>query len=366
MIKHVRHHVLRDTAGKDIDVDDSRANRDDHFKENYVAFTCLLPNPADSLLYCGVTAYNNDILCAFEPESRAFRSLGYRDVAEPFEVKVHRSLELASDGTIYGATACLHGIDKRLEAPGGSLFRYHPDRNSLEKLGIPVPRDYIQTISLDDHRGLIYGQTYPVFKLFVHHLYDGRTDNLDYLGSITHISALDDEGCLWGTWGRVRHDLFKYDPATHSIVFFDHGLPEGARMSGIMYPGAGPVDCMINGGDGYLYIGTTGGTLVRLDPRSADVKYLGRPYASRRMPGLKIWREGLLLGIVGDTNLSYVFVYDRESGRFRDLGHIADSDSGLTLYRTHDLAVWDERRIFVAETDVPRRSGYLWECEIEL
>jgi hypothetical protein len=185
------------------------------------------------------------------------------------------------------------------------------------------------------------------------------------VGSITHISALDDDGCLWGTWDPTQHNLFKYDPAQQRIIYFDHGLPEGAAMSNIMYPGAGPVDCMINGGDGYLYVGTTGGTLLRLNPKTADVTYLGRPYPSRRMPGLKIWRDGLLLGVVGDSELSYVFVYDRETGRFQDLGPIVDTTSGLALYRTHDLAFLDERRIYVAETDVPSRSGYLWECEVD-
>jgi hypothetical protein len=306
------------------------------------------------------------VLHVFDPEARQFRSLGYAAIAEPFEIKVHRSLELASDGTIYGASACLHGLDKRREAPGGALFTYTPKTGKLKKLGVPVPRDYIQTISLDEARGLIYGQTYPVFNFFVYHLDSGATEDFGYLGSITHISAIDDDGCLWGTWDNTQHYLFRYDPAKGDIVYFHHGLPDGASMANIMYPGAGPVDTMINGGDGYLYIGTTGGTLVRLDPKTAEVRYLGKPYASRRMPGLKVWREGLLLGIVGDTDLSYVFTYDRERGAFRDLGPIIDSESGRPLYRTHDLAVVEEGRIFIAETDVPGRSGYLWECEVEV
>ncbi len=365
MIRRVRHHVLRDIKDKNIDVDDHR-ERTQEFNDNYIAFTCLLANPNDGLLYCGVTAFNTDILHAFDPVSKTFRSLRYQDVAEPFEIKVHRSLELASDGAIYGASACLHGVNKRLEAPGGSLFRYHPKQAKVEKLGIPIARDYIQTISLDESRGLIYGQTYPVFCLFAYHLATGQVDDLGYIGSITHISAIDDQGCLWGTWDSVAHNLFKYDPAQQKIIFFDHGLPDGNKMGGLMYPGSGPVDCMINGGDGYLYLGTTGGTLLRLDPKTAEVKYLGKPYASRRMPGLKIWPDGRLLGVVGDTDLSYLFTYDRESGRFVDLGPIIDTETGLALYRTHDLAIVDDSHLYVAETDVPSRSGYLWECEVKL
>ncbi len=363
MIKRVTHHLLRDIKGRGLSEEQHAHSQE--FRDHYIAFTCLLANPNDGLLYCGVTAFNNDILHVFDPEGKRFRSLGYPAVAEPFEVKVHRSLELASDGTIYGATACLHGLDRRQEAPGGALFRYHPG-GSIEKLAIPVRHDYIQTITLDDRRGLIYGQTYPVFSFFVHHLGSGDTDDFGYLGSITHLSALDDDGGLWGTWDPVHHHLWRYDPARGEIVYFQHGLPEGASMANIMYPGAGPVDCMLNGGDGLIYIGTTGGTLVRLNPRTAEVRYLGKPFASRRMPGLKVWRDGLLLGVVGDSELSSLFTYDRETGRFTDLGPIVDSESGLPLYRTHDLAVLDDRRVFVAETDVPSRSGYLWECEVEV
>ncbi len=41
-------------------------------------------------------------------------------------------------------------------------------------------------------------------------------------------------------------------------------------MGSLMYPGSGPVDCMINGGDGYLYIGTgDGGGAQMVQNRSA-------------------------------------------------------------------------------------------------
>ena len=77
-----------------------------------------------------MTAFNNDILHVFDPEARRFRSLDYSAIAEEFEIKVHRSLELAADGTIYGASACLHGVDRRREAPGGALFTYTPKSGS--------------------------------------------------------------------------------------------------------------------------------------------------------------------------------------------------------------------------------------------
>jgi len=354
MLKNVRYHVLRDYAGQEIDVDAVRRDRmSPAFRDHYVAFTCLLPAPDEGVLYCGVTAYNNDVLHVFDPAAKTFRSLGYQEVAEPFEVKVHRSLEMASDGTIYSASACLHQPDQRLEAPGGAVFRLAPGSRKIEKLCIPCPRDYIQTITLDDERRLIHGFTYPVFKYFVYHIETGEVEDHDYIGSITHISALDDRGGLWGTWHNTQHFLFRYDPEKRAIEFTRNKLPGADRDANRMYPGAGPVDVMINGGDGYLYVGSTGGALYRLDPNKAEAEWLGKPTASARMPGLTVWRDALLLGIVGDDKASSVFVYDREKKAFDILGD------------THDLAVMGDNTLYVAETDVPDRSGYLWECELD-
>jgi len=330
-----------------------------------VAFTSLLPHP-DGKLYCGITCANTDILHRFDPHSKQFESLHYQDVSEPNEVKVHRSLELAGDGTIYGASACLFMVDRRLQAPGGSLFRVRPGSDRVEKIAVPVEHDYIQTITLDERRGLIYGQTYPCFRLFVYELGTGRTKDFGYIGSITHISALDDSGCFWGTWDSANHWLLKYDPDAGEMTWFRHGLPNARADSNIMYPGAGPVDCMLNGGDGYLYVGTCGGSLCRLDPRTAEVTWLGKPSPSRRLPGLVVWRDSLLLGCSGDEEGGNVFAYDRETNAFYQLGPIVDSETGLKLYRVHDLRLMDERTAYVAETDVPDRSGYLWECELEL
>lgn len=366
-IKEVRSHVLRNYTLPDdqTDLADAPAPGTEAF-DNAIAFVSLLYHPADGQVYCGLTAYNTDILYRFDPEASKFESLHYDQISEPFEVKVHRSLELAADGTIYGATACLYSVDKRIEAPGGALFKIAPGSDRAEKFAVPVEHDYIQTITLDDKRKLIYGQTYPVFRFFVYELETGRTKDFGYVGSITHISAIDDHGCLWSTWDVVNHYLYKYDPSTGQITWFHHGIPNGTADSNRMYPGAGPVDVMINGGDGYIYIGTCGGSLCRLNPKTAEVEYLGKPAATARLPGLVQWRDGLLLGITGDEEGARLFAYDRETNGFKSLGRIANSETGDRLYRVHDICLTDESTAFVAETDVPRRSGFLWECKLEM
>lgn len=367
-IRKTSHYVLRDFQGKmESDAAGIAAADLQQIQFNqYVAFVCLLFHPQEQKLYCGLTAYNGDVLAKFDPRCKCFETLDYRPVAERFEVKVHRSLELATDGTIYGATSCLYSLDQRLEAPGGSLFRIRPGSNRPEKLAVPVKHDYIQTITLDDRRKIIYGLTYPVFKFFAYHIDTGVVEDFDYVGSITHISAIDDSGCFWSTWDSSQHYLFKYDPVCGRITWFKHGLPNGRQESNMMYPGAGPVDCMINGGDGYLYIGTTGGSLCRLDPRTAEVTYLGKPSPSTRLPGLVVWHDALLLGCCGDNEGGGVFAYDRERSTFTMLGPIRDSQSGLNLFRVHDLRLADRNTVYVAETDAPHRSSYLWECELAI
>lgn len=368
-ITSVKHHVLRDTKTKTVLGDDTRTDRlgDADIIHNRVAFTSLLWHPGDGQLYCGCTAFTRDILWRFDPKACTFTSLGYQKVAEENEVKIHRSLCLAADGTIYSATATLYTLDRRLQTPGGSIFRYDPKTGRIEKLCIPVKYDYPQTITLDEGRKLIYGMTQPVFKFFVYHIDTGEVEDYDYMGSITHISALDDEGCFWGTWDASLHNLFKYDPRTRKITYFDHGLPEGRKFADIMYRGAGPVDCMINGGDGYLYIGTTGGTLCRLDPRTAEATYLGRPHPTKRLPGLAIIDDRRILCSGGDEEGGYLAVYDRKTNGFEHLGELVEPATGTKLYRVHDLCLSGDRTTaYVAETDVPSRSGYLWEAKVTL
>lgn len=361
-ISSVKYHILRDV--KKVVEDDTRANQDAEVFNNRVSFVSLLTHP-DGNIYCGCTAYNLDIFSKFDPRTQKFTSLKYQDVAEEFEVKIHRSLELASDGTIYGATATLYTLDKRLKTPGGTIFKYSPKTGKIKKLCVPLKHDYPQTITLDEKRKLIYGMTQPVFKFFVYHIDSGEVEDYDYMGSITHISCIDDAGCYWGTWDTVKHNLFKYNPKDRKITYFDHGLPEGSKFADIMYRGAGPCDCMINGGDGFIYIGTTGGTLCRLDPKTAEVKYLGRPHPSTRLPGLKLLDDRRIVCAGGDREGGFIAIYDRKTNGWEHLGELIDVKTGTKLYRVHDLTLsLDKKTAYIAETDVPARSGYLWECKI--
>ena len=328
------------------------------FKDGYFAFTSLKFRPQDGLLYCGNTNFGNDLLRSFNLETKEFKSLHYQDFGEKFEVKIHRGLELGNDGLFYGATSCLHGPEKRLVAPGGKVFRYDPEKAEYKLLCIPKEHDYIQTISLDPEREMIYGFTYPVFEFFAYSIRENKVVYQQFMDSISHISAIDDHGGYWGTWSH-RHNLFRYNPERNKIEFFAHGFPE--KGGNLMYRNAGPIDCMINGQDGFMYVATDLGSLYKLDPMSAEVDFLGKPFPFPRLPGLVLGNDGLLYMSGGDDNNCQIAVYDRNKRSFSVLGAVANEQD--KCFRTHDIEIVGSK-IYVGETDHPWRTDYLWECTI--
>ena len=331
---------------------------------NLISTTSLLYHPGRNRVVCGLTGFDTDLMYEFDLETNTWHGMDYPAVSEPFEIKIHRSLVLAPDGSVYGATAGLHQEDQRTEAPGGRLFRYDFETRTYDFLGRPTPPDYIQTISVDHERGLIYGVSYPVLRFFVFDLHARETRRHQYVGSIPHIMAIDDRGCVWATWNARKHHLFKYDPDTDRMHFFQHGLPNALQGAGLMYPGAGPVDSMLNGGDGFLYVGMTTGDLVRLDPKTAETEYLGRPTPHRRLSAMEIGPDGRLFGVAGFWGECHLFAYDRARQTFEVLGPIRDSHDDTPLFIGHDMCFTPGGRLFIGETDTADRAGYLWECQI--
>jgi hypothetical protein len=338
----------------DGDVRDVRSRED--FKKGYYAFTALAKSPDEKTLFCGSTNFGGDLLQAFDPQTKAFRSMGYASVYEPNEVKIHRGLCVGGDGCVYAATSCLTPIDKLPGAPGGKVFRCDPAAGEVEVLAHPMPGIYIQTISLDWQRRMVYGMGIPPFDFFAYSLEKREVVYRQFMESIAHIGAVDDDGGYWGTWyGRGRrHLLFRYDPAGNKVRFFDHGFPTPCRS--LMYDRAGPIDGMVNGGDDRLYVGHESGELYALE-------YLCKPLPGARLPGIAVGPEGLLLGVGGSDRGTCGFAYDRKSRRVENLGPIAETDGEASCFRTHDCCLIGES-LYVGETDNPERSCYLWECRL--
>ena len=219
----------------------------------------------------------------------------------------------------------------------------------------------MQTISLDPDRQMIYGFTYPVFEFFAYSIPDDEIRYIQYMGSIPHLSAIDDRGGYWGTWNPQRHNLFRYDPNTNEVKFFEHGFPK--RCQNLMYHGAGPIDMALNVGDGSIYIAHEQADLYRLDPETAELDYLGSPYPSVRMPGLAKGPADLLFCAGGVDYGCRLAICDLSTRAFRELGPIVDSETGEKCFRVHDLLVLGNT-LYVGETDHPGRSNHLWEIQV--
>lgn len=318
-------------------------------------------NPLDGLLYCGLTSFDQDILDVFDIDTKTFKSLDFQTIADKHDVKIHRSLEIDSQGSVYMAVAGLSDVDELQQAPGGKVVRYDPSTLTYDVLGIPLAHNYIQTIVLDERRGIIYGCTYPIPHAFRFDIATRTSKDLGFINSMPHSPALDDEGNLWVTWtplGSTRNLLMRYNPDTDKSDWTRVALPA------ICANDTGAIDSVANGDDGYVYLGTTAGALLRLDPRKVQVDYLCHPTAGPRIAGLILGKDGLLYGSAGTEGHTYLFSYDRASGKSRVLGAIYDPERKTSNWTTHALCEPRPGLFYVGETDNPYRSGYLWECQV--
>jgi hypothetical protein len=121
---------------------------------------------------------------------------------------------------------------------------------------------------------------------------------------------------------------------------------------------------MVNGGDGFIYIGSVSGGLFRLNPGEVKVEYLGKPLTGLRMAAMTIGPGGEIFAIGGMGEESRLFSYDREDGKFVIHGAIID-EKGQSPYITHHVVMSDSRTFYSGETDNPKRGGFLWETVMD-
>ena len=342
---------------------------------DWIAFTTVMYCPADGLVHCGLTRFNNDILYTFDPGSREFKSLDYKSIAEKFEVKIHRSLVMHSDGYIYGATALLHDIDDTNHAPGGKLFRYRPRDYKIELLATPVPGSYIQSIDIDHEREMIYGFTFMPERMFCYDIRNARSRDLGLIGSClfiaqAHKPLVDGSGTVWGTWGSYYSrdklptegyaiKLLKFKPGNQHPEFLPFGLdPENGSTE--------MIDEAVTGPDGMLYFGTRSGRLYRFNPQTMESENLGRPAPYiNRLAGIVFTSDGRMIISAGDKEMSRIFEYDQGRKEFIELCPVFDPARNVTAEKIHCLTLDSDRNtLYAGEIDNFRRSSYLWSIKL--
>lgn len=315
----------------------------------------------DGKVFCGCTNTRGDILYEFDLAAGRFRSLNFASVAEPCDAKIHRGLcfDRQRRRLVFGI-ASLSPTSKTSVTPGARIMQFDLNAETFAELIRPMPGNYIQATIFDPQRQMAYSFTEPAHGFAVSNLARGVNRRAMCVGSIVHTAAIDPAGGVWGTWGyRGQHPFFRYDPADDRIEFFDKlVMPTSREASNLMYLGAGPVDCMITGPDGLIYVASAMGEVYRLDPAGRTLAYLGRPVPHNRLPGLVFAPDGLLYGVGGDDWHVILWSYDCKADRFKVLGEVAAPD-GRRCYRPHDMTYLDGR-FFVGETDNPKVSGSLW------
>jgi hypothetical protein len=330
------------------------------------SFVSMRYHPPSGRLFLGCTNGVGDLLVEFNPKTGKFRSCGYARSGfwEPTQAKVHKGIWLDEEqDALYFGTSTLSSIPDTIDSEGGRLVRYRVADRAFDLVAAPVPGQFYQATGYDPARKRMYFYSIPALGFGVFDLDKKQVLRHDPMESIPHIGAIDDEGGVWGTYSISRQAFFRYLPDENRYEFPPAcAFPEARKASNIMYLGAGPIDAMLNGGDGYLYAASALGEMIRIDPVSKHIDYLGKPFAGIRLPGMFLADDGLLYLCGGSDGAPMLARYDRDARRFEQLGRVV-ADDGETCFRCHELVVIDGVA-YVGETDNRTRSGYLWACHL--
>ena len=336
------------------------------FAQKRYSFVSMCWHPGARKLFLGTTNSGGDLLVQFDPATGKFRSCGYQRAGwwDATEAKIHKGIWLdEKEDALYFGTSTLSPVSKTIESRGGKLVRYWVKERKFELIATPTPGDFYQATGYDRGRRKMYFYTDPGLCFGVYDLRKKKLVRYNPMESIVHIGCIDDEGGAWGTCGASRHEFFRYLPDENRYEFPNGcAFPEALRAADVMYIGAGPVDSFLNGKDGYLYAGSALGEVIRLDPISKEIKYLGKPFGGKRLPGMALAEDGMIYCCGGSDGASMLARYDRDLGRFEYLGPVAAAD-GTVCYRCHEIVVVDGVA-YIGETDNRRRSGYLWACHL--
>ena len=353
--------------------DDFRA--DPAWREGWISMDSVFYNGDDDRVYLGITSFAADIFRAYDRKSGEFVDLGYRGIADTFDAKFHRSLvKWERDGCLYGAIALLHDVDRYWEAPGGAIVRYDPSSGELEKIGIPLAHHYIQSVCLDQERGVLYGFTFTPERMFRFDLVSRRPDDLGPISSGMCMAQgenieLDAQGCAWSGWSVTRawqnasgvdaYRLCKFDPREDRIRFLDAGLPKRDHTYGYTR-----VEGLFNL-NGRMFASGDNGSLYRVDTDTGEGTYLSTPISDRRsrLASLQMGPDGAAYGVTGRDGQCEVIRFDPDTEEWELLGEVVDGDT--RCWQVHDVAVAADGTMYAGENDNPYRSGYLWEIELD-
>ena len=349
--------------------------RNEAWRKKWISFDCCLYIPETDKVYCGITSFDADIFWAYDRKSNEFVDCEFGRVRDSYDAKFHRSIvKWNNDGCIYTAIALLHDVDNYWDAPGGAVVKYDFVNNRIEKIGIPLPHVYIQSICIDQKHGVLYGQTFTPERMIRFDITTGKSDDLGPISSAMSMAQgenieIDDDGCAWCGWSVTRawqsspgvdsNRLCKFDPKERKIQYFNAGLPNPDGSYGYV-----KVDGIFNLGNGCLYASGGNGSIYRVDTKTGKGTYLGTPADNRpsRLSSLRMAVDGLAYGVVGKEGNCELISFDPKKEKFKILAPIIDGDA--KCWQIHDVTITPDGTIYAGENDNPYRSSYLWEIKL--
>lgn len=353
---------------------------DDHWRRDWISFDCLCHDPGRDVVYAGITSFDADIFRGWDRRNRQWVDPDYGRVRDPYDAKFHRSLVRDSrTGVMYAAPALLHDIDRFHEAPGAAIVRYDPRTGELEKLAIPLPHVYIQSLILDEAGDTLYAQTFTPENLVSYNLATGESRVIGPTGSAMAMAqgenlVLDEKGRVWGAWNVTRAwqsssgvdacRLYRYDPAAGRIDYLDKGLPKADGSCGYEKP-----EGFFNFGTGCLYVSGGGGALYRVDPDAGHAEFLfqavgdeGRGRRSR-LASMRTGPDGLAYGVTGRDGECEILRFDPGDETYELVGPLRENGAGPAAWQVHDVCITPDGVLYAGENDNATRSSYLWEVE---
>ena len=342
---------------------------DEAYCKEWISVTCLAYHEPTDSVYIGIGSFSKELLWRLDCKTGKIESVGYEKVGDRYDGKFHRSLILDGD-EIYAGAALFHDVDKQFVAKGGRIVKYDINKKEFEFLGLPCERIYIQSMTYDKKRKMLYGfgASPEVFWKFDIEKREGGL--VAYIGSgaefaESHNPVVDDDGNVYGILRAFAFEtgpdslrLFCYHADTDTMEFLPISLPKKDAND------KANIDCAINGGDGYLYFGTTSAQLIRFDPKERTCEVLHSVPGARRLAGLdRNPKDGYLYGITGEDYDTKLFCYDTKNNKLLWEEEFV-SENGERPVRIHYMTFSPDGRLFAGENDNHDRSCYLWECHI--
>jgi hypothetical protein len=307
---------------------------------NSSAITSLI-TASNGIIYGG-TSGDDAYLIMYEPAINKVRHLG----KFPGHTAIHHSLVEDKNGNMYIGTGkdmfeevplSKYGEgDDKLDVtlwkdikkhfqdyPGGHLYCYKPavsnnhvklpDTNAeVEDLGIPLANNSIYALTINPKAEEIYGITYPDGHFFIYNIPLKKFTDLGevdtkkvYHGperawrTLPRAVVCDDSGRVYmsSTNGMLKY----YDPALGKLVSTTIEIP-GDYYFLQFYQDYTAVEYFAKDAKGLIYGGTTDGYLFSFDPKSMELKNLGKVRESRRLRCLTVAKDGKVYMMAGERS----------------------------------------------------------------